>query len=43
LLKIVQKSDNKNSGVETALQGTGAGVVSYTLRACMVFMKGMLV
>jgi hypothetical protein len=33
LLKIVQKSDSKNSGVDTTPQGPGAGVVSFALGA----------
>jgi hypothetical protein len=36
LLKIVQSSDNKNSGVDTASLGPEVGVVIYTLGACMV-------
>jgi hypothetical protein len=43
LLKIVQRSDNRNSGVNTTPQGPGAGVVSYALGAYMVLMEGMLV
>ena len=31
MLKIAQKSDNKNSGVDTTHQGQGTGVVSYSL------------
>jgi hypothetical protein len=30
-LKIIQKSDNKNSGFDTTPQGPGASVVSYAL------------
>ena len=43
LLKIVQRSDKKKSGVNRTPQGTGEGVLSYALRVCMVLMKGMLV
>ena len=43
LLKIVQRSYNKNSGVDTTHQGPGAGVVSYALGAYMGLMEGMLV
>ena len=43
LLKIVQRSCNKNSGVDTTHQGPGAGVISYALGAYMGLMEGMLV
>ena len=43
LLKIVQRSDNKISGVDTTPQGPGAGVVRCALDAYTVLMKGILV
>jgi hypothetical protein len=43
LLKIVQRSYNENSGVNTTPQGPRAGVVSYALGSYMVPMEGTLV
>jgi hypothetical protein len=43
LLKIVQRSYNKHSDIETILQDPGAGVVSYALGVYMVLMEEMLV
>ena len=43
LLKIVQRSYNKNSGVDTTHQSPWAEVVSYALGAYMGLMEGMLV
>ena len=43
VLKIVQSSYNKNSGVDTTHQGPGAGVFSYALGAYVGLMEEMLV
>ena len=43
MLKIVQRSDNKNFGVNTVTQGPGAGVVSYALVENRVLIEGILV
>jgi hypothetical protein len=42
LLKIVRRSYNKNSGVDTSPQGPGAEVVSCALGANMVLLEVML-
>jgi hypothetical protein len=43
VLKIVQRSYNKKSGVDTTHQGPGAGVFSYALGAYVGLMEEMLV
>jgi len=43
LLKMLQRSYNKNSRIETTPQDPVAGVVSYALGANMVLIEGMLV
>jgi hypothetical protein len=43
LLKIVKRSDNKNSGVDTTPKGPSAVIISYDPGAYMALMEGMLV
>ena len=40
---VIQRSDNKKSGVDTATQDPGAGIVSYALEVYMVLMEGMVI
>jgi len=43
LWKIVKKTDNENSGIDTIPQGPGGVIVSYNMGAYMVLIEGMLV